>query len=141
MFLGELWSCVSTCTVCLGPSTLQQEGGADTIIVQLQAQRSQMICLIPQSHLIAKPSLESRGFHMLALCTLPQAAIGSSGNITTRKRGVKEGVPHILVQTAVFTCKCTLCYENIRKIYMSITKGARYAAVSYTHLTLPTTGS
>lgn len=72
-------------------------------MLQLEAQRSQVICLIPQSHLVATSSIESRVFHISAQPTLRQAA--TLGKLNSRKRQVKEGhstfSDYLLFQRAV----------------------------------------
>lgn len=74
----------STCTTysdsCYtAPRKEKQALSSAFILLQLQAQRSQVICLIPCSHLVAETSLGCRVFHMSALCTFSQADLGTQG--------------------------------------------------------------
>lgn len=68
------------------------EGGViiSLITLQLKAQRSQVTCLIPHRYLVAAPKLESRVFHISALCTLHRAAL-ATGRSRTGKIGVEGG--------------------------------------------------
>lgn len=61
------------------PRKEEQALSSAFITLQLQAQRSQVICLIPCSPLVAETSLGGRVFHMSALCTFSQADLGTQG--------------------------------------------------------------